>query len=161
MHVVDIILSFFVFFVFIRRLTRRPLSSFTSFPSESSSTLKTSHLGAKKRLTNNFATEIETLALEETSTRRNIRSGGREEDSSASRIGVVECVFVPHNFEFSEKNERNLIERIKYTFARATRRKSPSLLRTHVVAEERRPLCKSERAGGIMCALRFKSRGGA
>tara|TARA_B100001173_G_scaffold253065_1_gene224353 strand:- start:128 stop:466 length:339 start_codon:yes stop_codon:yes gene_type:complete len=102
-HVVDIILSFFVFFSFIRRLNRRPLSSFTSFPSESSSTLKTSHLGAKKRLTNNFATETETLALEETSTRRNIRSGGREEEESVRRIGGVARVFVPHNFEFYEK----------------------------------------------------------
>ena len=60
--------------------------------------------GAKKRLTNNFATETETLALEETSTRRNIRSGGREEEESVRRIGGVERVFVPHNFEFSEKN---------------------------------------------------------
>jgi len=98
-HVVVIFLSFFFVF-FIRRLNRRPLSSFTSFPSESSSTLKTSHLGANKRLTNNFATETETRALEETSKRRNMRSGGREDESAACRIGVVECVFVPHKFEF-------------------------------------------------------------
>jgi hypothetical protein len=120
-HLVDGILSFFVFFVFIRRLTPRPLSSFTSFPSESSSTLKTSHLGAKKRLTNNFATETDTLALEETSTRRNIRSGGREEEESVRRIGGVARVFVPHNFEFCErKRMRNLIER--NTFASENQR---------------------------------------
>ena len=43
-----------------------------------------------------------------------MRSGGREEEESVRRIGGVEFVFVPHNFEFSEKNERNLIERIYF-----------------------------------------------
>jgi|TARA_B110000483_G_scaffold242205_1_gene327257 hypothetical protein len=49
-----------------------------------------------------------------------MRSGGREEEESVRRIGGVERVFVPHNFEFYEKYERNLIERI-YTFASRTR----------------------------------------